>query len=104
MVSYYTAGDARTLARLSQSMTLRPELASVADKMEIIPEHVWRRMPRDLFHYLLKQETLADIPICEREPADVASKVIPAGSFKIKVYFLVSSSGKTVVFMHLPGD
>ena len=68
-----------------------------------IPESIRKRMPQDLLQYLLKQTTLADIPVCEQEPADVTFEVIPAGSFKIKAYFPVSSSGKTVVFMHLPG-
>jgi hypothetical protein len=71
--------------------------------MEIIPEPIRERMPQDLLQYVLKQKTIAHIPICEQEPADVAFEVISAGSFKIKVYFPVSSSGKTVVFMHLPG-
>jgi hypothetical protein len=90
-------------------MTLRPELASAltdscesADKMEIITA-VRERMPQDLLRYVLKQKTITDIPICEQEPAGVAFEVIPAGSFEIKVYFPGSSSGKTVVFMHLPG-
>jgi hypothetical protein len=110
VVSYYTAGDARTLARPSRSMSVLtarspPKLHSceTADKMEIIPEPVRERMPQDLLQYILKQKTLADIPTCEREPAKVASEVIPAGPFEIKVYYPVSSSGQTVVFMHLPG-
>jgi hypothetical protein len=117
VVSYYTTADTRTLDRPPRSMTLRPELASVlgargypklpscetANKMETIPEAVRRRMPRDLLQYILEKKTLDDIPICETEPADVAFEVIPAGSFEIKAYFPVSSSGKTVVFMHLPG-
>jgi hypothetical protein len=54
VVFYYTVRDARILARPSRSIILRPELASVADKMEIIPESICMRMPQDLFHYVLK--------------------------------------------------
>lgn len=68
-----------------------------------IPESIRARMPQDLLEYLRKQTTLADIPVCEQEPANVPFEVISAGSFEIKAYFPVSPSGKTVVFMHLPG-
>ncbi len=61
-------------------------------------------MPRDLLKYVREQQAVAEIPICEQEPADVAFKIISAGSFEMKVYFPVSHSGTTVVFMHLPGD
>jgi len=71
--------------------------------MEILSQRIRGRMPRDLLQYLLKQKTIADIPICEHEPANVDFEVIPAGSFEMKAYFPVSYSGKTVVFMHLPG-
>jgi len=74
----------------------------MADKMEI-SGLIRERMPQDLLQYVLEQRTLADIPVCEREPADVASEVISAGPFEMKAYFPASSSGRTVVFMHLPG-
>jgi hypothetical protein len=45
IISYYTAEDTRILARPSRSIILRPKLAFVADKMKIIPESVYIRMP-----------------------------------------------------------
>ena len=52
---------------------------------------------------VLKQKTAANVPVCEQEPANVAFETISAGAFEMKAYFPVSSSDKTVVFMHLPG-
>ena len=75
----------------------------MADENQIIPNHIRERMPQDLLQYIVQQESLANIPICEREPADVASKIVPAGPFGINVYFPAPSSNETVVFMHLPG-
>lgn len=55
--------------------------------MEIIPKPIRQRMPQDLLQYVLKQKTVADIPVCEQDPADVAFEVISAGSFEIKHTF-----------------
>jgi len=60
-------------------------------------------MPRDLLRYIVEQKAIADVPICEQEPANVAFEIISAGSFEMKVYFPVSRNGKNVVFMHLLG-
>ncbi|KAK5083833.1 hypothetical protein LTR05_006339 [Lithohypha guttulata] len=70
--------------------------------MEAIAE-LWQRMPEDLRQYLEEQTSLDDIPICEQEPADVASEVILVGAGQIKVYFPEFSHGKMVVFLHFPG-
>ncbi|MCJ1424646.1 hypothetical protein MMC29_002534 [Sticta canariensis] len=52
---------------------------------------------------VLKQKTITDNSVSEKDPADVATEVISAGPFEIKAYFPPSTSGNTVVFMHLPG-
>ena len=71
--------------------------------MEVLTEPVRERLPQDLLQYILKQKTVAKIPICEQEPANVAFETITAGAFEMKAYFPVSSNEETVVFMHLPG-
>lgn len=60
-------------------------------------------MPDDLRWYLKEQPSLHDIPICEQEPAHVASEVISTGTGQIKVYYPESSCGNMVVFLHFPG-
>ena len=67
------------------------------------PGHIQERMPQDLLRYIREQKAVADVPICEQEPADVAFEIISAGAFEMKIYFPVYCSGTTVVFMHLPG-
>ncbi|KAF2789424.1 alpha/beta-hydrolase [Melanomma pulvis-pyrius CBS 109.77] len=71
--------------------------------MEKIPESLCQRMPQDLLQYVLKQKTMTNIPVSEKDPADVATEVISAGPFEMKAFFPSSTSGNTVVFMHLPG-
>ncbi|KAK5074437.1 hypothetical protein LTR70_010238 [Exophiala xenobiotica] len=72
--------------------------------METIAESILQRMPGDLRQYLEKQTNLDDIPICEQEPANVASEVIHVGHSRIKVYFPEFSPAKMVVFLHFRGD
>jgi hypothetical protein len=48
-----------------QEKSQSPSSDCTADKTEIIPEPVCKRMPRDLLQYVLKQKNLADIPVCE---------------------------------------
>ena len=71
--------------------------------METLSEPIRERMPPDLLQYILKQETVTSVPICEQEPAPVAFETIPLGAFEMKAYFPISPSDETVVFMHLPG-
>lgn len=70
--------------------------------MERLSGSICERMPQDLFQYM-QQNIIADIPVCEQEPADVAVEVLSAGPFEMKAYFPVSHRDKTVVFVHLPG-
>lgn len=68
-----------------------------------IPGHIRQRMPQDLLRYIQNQQTVANIPVCEREPDNVPHGVISAGPFEMRVYFLFSTSGRTAVFIHFPG-
>lgn len=67
-----------------------------------IPESVRQRMPPDLLDIVPESRT-ADVPIRERDPADVETEVIPAGPFEMKAYFPSIRWEKTVVFVHFPG-
>ena len=60
--------------------------------MEVLTEPIRERLPQDLPQYILKQKTIADIPICEQEPANVAFEIITAGAFEMTAYFPVSSN------------
>ena len=40
-------------------------------------------MPQDLLKYVREQKAIADVPICEQEPAEVAFEIISAGSIGI---------------------
>lgn len=74
----------------------------MADEMKNLSKAVLERMPPDLAQYILKQKPITNVSACEQEPAGVAFEVISEGIFEMIACFPVSSSGETVVFMHLP--
>jgi hypothetical protein len=71
--------------------------------MELLAQTIRERMPQDLQQYISQQKTTTNIPVCEQVPADVNCEIISAGAFEMKAYFPVSTSDKTVVFLHFPG-
>lgn len=50
-------------------------------------------MPLDLLDIVPKSR-MADVPIHERDPADIETEVIPAGPFEMKAYFLLFDGRK----------
>ncbi len=62
-------------------------------------------MPHHLTEYrpAIEWLTITNVPVSEEDPAEVATEVISLRPFAVKAYFPSSTSGNTLVFLHLPG-
>ena len=79
------------------------QISAMADLRNKISSDIWDHMPHDLQEHLVKQKSLPNVSICEREPANVETEVIDVGPFKMKVYYPTDHRTQTLVVMHLPG-